>query len=130
MFETPGAAQALSAGDPAPFKLSRRYRFKRKATASCDVFSMYGLPATASNASVDDEAAAETSDVGEADQVDSDSEEDLQAAAIPFAKAYFDPSQGCYVKALEGGKRQVRSWRVEGRSSWVLHGSLPRRRAI
>ncbi|CAJ1397113.1 unnamed protein product [Effrenium voratum] len=112
--ETPGAAQALPAGDPAPFKPSRRYRFKRKATASCDVFSMYGLPATAINASVDDEAAAEASDVGEADQVDSDSdvlvvkdseEEDLQAAAaIPLAKAYFDPSQGCYVKALEGGK--------------------------
>ena len=49
-----------------------------------------------------------------ADQVGSDSdvlvvkdseEEDLQAAAaIPLAKAYFDPSQGCYVKALEGGK--------------------------
>ena len=109
--ETPGAAQALPAGDPAPFKPSRRYRFKRKATASCDVFSMYGLPATASTASVDDEAAAEASDVGEADS-DSDvlvvkdlEEEDLQAAAaIPLAKAYFDPSQGCYVKALEGGK--------------------------
>ncbi|CAJ1393051.1 unnamed protein product, partial [Effrenium voratum] len=93
--ETPGAAQALPAGDAAAFKPSRRYRFKRKATASCDVFSMYGLPATAINAAVDDEAAAEASDVGEADQVDSDSdvlvvkdleEEDLMAAALGKAK--------------------------------------------
>ena len=89
--ETPGAAQALPAGDPAPFKPSRRYRFN----------SMYGLQATASNASVDDEAAAEASDVGEADQVDyvlvvkDLEEEDLQAAA---AKRTLTPARAAMSK--------------------------------
>ena len=65
---------------------------------------MYGVPATASNVSVDDEAAAEASDVGGGLRFRCFGCERGSPAAILLAKAYFDPSQGCYVKALKEGK--------------------------